>query len=79
MGGSYEPHIYLVSAATAQPFKFLFLQYTQKFWLQRRRNIADFVKEEGTLIGQLEAAKLLRDRSGERALFMAEKLAFEQI
>jgi hypothetical protein len=79
MGGSYEPHIYLVSPAAAQAFEFLFLQYAQKFGLQRRRNIADFVEEKGTLIGQLEAAKLLRDGSGERTFFVAKKLAFQQI
>jgi hypothetical protein len=79
MGRSYKPHIYLVSPAASQAFEFLFLQYAEKFWLQRRRNIADFVKEQGTFIGQLEAAKLLRDGSRERALFVAKELTLQQV
>jgi GTPase len=59
MGSSHEPHIYLVSATASQTFEFLFLQYAQQFGLQCRRNVPDFVKEQSTLICQLEAAKLL--------------------
>ena len=60
MGSSYEPHIYLVSLAATQAFEFLFLQDAQKLWLQGRRNIPDFVKEESPFIGQFESAKFLR-------------------
>jgi hypothetical protein len=79
MGGSYQPHIHLVSPAASQALEFLFLQYAQKFRLQRRRNIAYFIQKEGTLVGQLESAKLLRDGARERALLMTKELAFEQI
>ncbi len=79
VGSGYEPNIHMVSLAAAQAFEFLLLQYAQKFWLKRWRNIADFVQKESTLIGQLEAAKLLRYGSSERPFFMAEELALQQI
>src|ERR1700683_2393984 len=74
-----KPNIHLVSSTTAQAFEFLFLQYAQQFGLQLRRNIADLIQEERTFIGQLEAAKLLRDGSGEGALFVSKKLALQEV
>ena len=41
--------------------------------------IADFVKEERALVGLLEAADAPLVRAGERAAFMAEEFAFEQV
>jgi hypothetical protein len=79
MSCSYKPNIHLVSSTAAQAFEFLFLQYSEQFGLQLRRNVADLVKEEGALVGQLEPAKFLRNGSSERALFVAEQLAFQQI
>jgi hypothetical protein len=79
MRSSYQPHIYMVSSTAPQTFELLLLQYAQKLWLQRCRNVADFIEEKGTFIGQLEAAQLLRYGSCERALFMAKEFAFEKI
>ena len=39
---------------------------------------ADFVKQHGSVVGLLEAAGVTLDRAGERALFVAEQLAFHQ-
>ena len=74
-----EPNVYLVSASAAQTFELLFLQDTQQFRLQRRRNIPHFVQEERAFVGQLETANLLRYGSGERAALVAKELAFQQI
>jgi len=79
MGRSHEPNVYMVSSTAAQTLEFLFLQYSQQFGLQRRWNIAHFVEEKRALVGQLEASKLLRNCSCERALFVAEELTFQQI
>src|ERR1700734_3763789 len=79
MGSSYEPDIDLMRPAASQTFEFLLLQDTKQFGLQRRRNIADLVQEEGAPIGQLEAAKFLRYCPCERTFFVAEQLAFQQI
>src|ERR1700691_2417962 len=79
MGGSYQPNIHLMGATAAQALEFLLLQDAQQFGLQWGRNIADLVQEQGTFIGQLKAAKLLCDGPGERALFVAKKLAFQEV
>src|ERR1700692_2075281 len=79
MGRGYEANIHVVSSAAAQAFEFLLLQYAQQFRLQRRRNIAHLVQEEGAFVGQLEASKLLRYGSGERTLFVTKQFAFQQI
>src|SRR5271166_5482850 len=79
VSGSNEPHVNFVSPTAAQALEFLFLQDTQQFGLQCRWNVAHLVEEKRTFIGQLETANLLRDGSGERALLVAKKLAFQQI
>ena len=38
MSGRNDANIYLLSARTAQPFKFMFLQHPQQFGLQLERN-----------------------------------------
>ena len=42
---SHQPNVHVVSASAAQAFEFLFLQNTQEFRLQRRRNVAYLVQE----------------------------------
>src|SRR3984885_1701893 len=63
----------------AQAFKFLLLQYAQKFGLQRQGNIADLIQEKRAFVCHLETADLLRDGACESALLMAKKFAFQQI
>ena len=46
--------------------------------LQFQRHLADFVEEDGAAVGQLEAADLPGIGPGERTLFPAEELAFDQ-
>ena len=42
-------------------------------------HVADFVQEEGAAVGLLELAQAPRNGAGERALFVAEKLGFDQL
>ena len=77
--GSHQPNIHLVSPGATQALELLFLQYTQQFGLQRRRNIAHLVQKERAFVGQLETSNLLRDGSGECAFLVAKKLTFQQI
>src|SRR5258707_801589 len=79
VGRSYEPNVHLMSPSAAQALEFLFLQDTQQFGLQSRRNIAHLVEEQRAFVGQLETANLLRYGSSERASLVAKKLAFQQI
>ena len=54
------------------------LQGAQQLGLQVERHLAHLVEKERALVRQLEAADLARDGAGERALLVAEELAFEQ-
>jgi hypothetical protein len=54
-------------------------EHAQQLYLHVGRHVADLVEEERAAMGVLEAAALLVDGAGERALFMAEQLGFEQI
>jgi len=77
--GGDQAHIDVMGAPAAQALEFLFLQDAKQFGLQCRRNVADLIQKQRALVGQLEPANLLRDCAGERALLVAEQLAFEQI
>ena len=78
IGRGDEPDVDADRLVAAEALEFLFLQHAQEFRLQLERNVADLVEEQRAAVGQLEAADLLRDRAGERALLVAEQLAFEQ-
>jgi len=77
--GSHEPNVDFVSAGATQSLELLFLQHAQQFGLQRQRNVANLVKEQSSLVGQLKAANLLCDRSGEGTFLVTKKLAFQKI
>src|SRR5260370_24670676 len=68
-----------MSPSAPHPLEFMFLQDTQQFGLQPRRNISDLIQEERSLVGQFEATDLLCDSAGKSASLMAKKLAFQQI
>src|SRR6202140_4670070 len=77
VGRGDQTNVHSVSSSTAQALEFLFLQDTQQFGLQSRRNISHLVQEERPFIRQFEAANLLRDSTSESASLMAEELAFQ--
>ena len=54
------------------------LQSPQQFALQRQRQVADFVEEDGAAVGLLEGAGLGLVCAREGAFFMAKQLAFDQ-
>ena len=67
-----EADVYLVSSVAPEPLKFLLLQDSERicpFCLQFQRNIAGFVQEECSFVGQLEAP-VLRDCAGKCPLVM---------
>ena len=74
-----QSNIDAMCAATSQPFEFLFLQNPQKLRLQCERYVTKFIEKECSLVGQFEAANLLRDRAGKSTAFVTEEFAFEQI
>src|SRR5690606_6311040 len=56
-----------------------FLQEAQKLDLQRQRNVANLVEEQGSSVGQFDLALGGLDCTGEGPLLMSEQLAFEQV
>src|SRR5205823_9363659 len=54
-----------------------FLQHPEQFHLHARRELADLVEKKCSARRLREATILLRDRSGERTLLVAEELALE--
>jgi hypothetical protein len=55
------------------------LQHAQEFGLQRRRQFADLVKQERSMVGQLKHAGACGMRAGKCAAGMSKKFACEQI
>ncbi len=71
-------HIHGDCLAPAQPLEALFLEHAEQLHLRAGRHVADFIQENGAMVGLLEAADALAGGPGERAAFMAEKFAFQQ-
>jgi hypothetical protein len=65
-------------SVAAKPFKFLFLDNSQKLGLQFERQIANFIEEYRSCVGVLKAAGCLSQSSGECSTLMAEELAFQE-
>ena len=62
----------------SEPGKLAFLEHPQDFALHRKRHFANFVEKERAAVALFEPTDPLRDGSGETALLVPEKLAFEQ-
>ena len=63
----------------ADAMKLAFLEHAQELRLGGLMQVAGLVKEERAAVGQFELPAARAARSGERALLMAEHLAFEQL
>src|SRR5262249_36203744 len=63
----------------ADSTKALLLQDAQELGLGRFLHLRDFVEEERSPVGHLEAADLARDRAGEGAALVAEEIRLDQI
>ncbi len=66
----------LPAAHALQP---LFLKKPQKLYLNRRREFADLVQEQGSAVCAFDHSPALHVRACKRALFMAEQFALQQI
>ena len=62
----------------ADTVEFALLEDAQQFRLNVERQLADFVQEDRSAVGQFEAADAAGDGAGEGPFFMAEQLAFHQ-
>src|SRR5262249_2185887 len=73
-----QAHIDLQRLGAPQALELLLLENAQELGLQFERDVADLIQKQRAVVGELEAADLLRDRAGERAALVAEQLAFQK-
>ena len=57
----------------------LILQHAENLGLHQRRHVADLVEEQRAAVALLELADPLAVGAGERAFFVAEQFAFQQL
>src|SRR5438552_2352434 len=62
----------------AEPLELHFLQNAKDFGLGAWVHITDFIKEDRSLVGELELAEFAFDCTRKRAFFKTKQLAFEQ-
>ena len=79
MGGGDDVHVHGNRLRPTYPPKSLLLEHAQEFHLRVGRQIADLVEEERALVRLLEATDAPQVSARERAAFMAEELAFQQV
>ena len=65
VGGRQDAHVHLERGIVADPLQIAVLQHSQQLGLQRQRELADLVEEQGALIRQLELARPVVDGAGE--------------
>src|SRR5258708_12167844 len=79
VGSGKESNVHFVRLRAAQAFELAILQNSQEFYLDGRRDVADFVEKQGALVGQFEFPRLGSRRARECALLVSEQLAFKEI
>ena len=78
IGRRDHPDVRLYNVLTPDPRQLAVLQHPQQLDLRLQRHLADLVQEQRAAVGLFKAALPLRAGVGKGALFVAEKLGFEQ-
>ncbi|MNR00641.1 hypothetical protein D3C85_1164200 [compost metagenome] len=78
VGRRQHPHIDGDALARAQAHHFALLQHAQQLDLDRHRQVADLVEEQGAAVGFFEPAGLGAEGAGECAFFVTEQLGLDQ-
>ena len=76
--GADDAHIHRDFLATADALDLALLEETQQLGLQRHRQVADLVEEQGAAVRGFDLAECLLHGTGESPLLVAEQLALEQ-
>src|SRR5258707_5759729 len=71
-------HIDANRACSSQPLKFLVLKHSEELRLDLKWYLSNFIKKQGSLVGEFQTANLLTDCACERAFLVAKQLAFEE-
>lgn len=76
IGRRDDPNVDFARSFLAHSFVLPFLQHAQKFALHLQWNFTDFIQKQRAAVGRFKTSGSILDRPGERALDVAEKLAF---
>src|SRR5262249_8740012 len=79
IGGGDNSSVDLDLLSPPDSLETLLLKKTQKLYLNRRREFANFVQKKRSIGGCLDQPLALHVRTSERTLFVPEKLAFQQV
>ena len=79
VGGGDEADVGLDGLVAADALEDAGIEHAQDFDLGVGVDLADLVEEERAAVGLLEAADAALDGAGERAFFVAEEFALEQL
>ncbi len=78
MRGADDARVDRDRLAAADPLDHALLEEAQQLDLQRQRNVADLVEEQGAALRHLDLADVRLDRAGEGAALVAEQLGLQQ-
>ena len=79
VGRRDDPDVDLDALVAAELRELAVLQDVQELGLQRRLHLADFIEHQRAAVGLLELADARRRGAGERAAFVSEELALQQL
>ena len=79
MRGRDDAHVDLDRAVLTDGPHLALLQHAQELGLDRRRQLADLVEQDGAAVGLAEQARARLDGAGEGALGVAEQLGLGEL
>ena len=79
MGSGNEANINHPVADFAQTAKAFFFQHLQQLGLHLHINVADFIKEDRSFVGNFQQSTLGGDGAGEGAFFVPEQFGFQKL
>ena len=79
VGGGDDAHVHRFFAVAADGAHGALLDGAQQFDLHGQRQVGDFVKEQGAAVRGDKEAVLVLVGAGERAFFVAEEFAFDEV
>lgn len=77
--GRDDPHVNGSRCVAADALEFALLQDAEQFHLQGRRELADFVPEQGSALRRFQPSDAFAGRPRKRAPFVPEQLALQQM
>jgi hypothetical protein len=78
IGGGDNPDIEAHAFVAAEALDLAFLENAQKASLKADGHIADFIEEDGAIVGGFEFAGARLEGAGERSFVIAKELGFEK-